>query len=123
MTEHDAEHQALESAVRVLVNICHRKAKRRGWWDKERPVPEMLCLIHSEISEALEGYRTDADDRHLPQYASLTVELADAIIRICDLAGGLRLPLDYALADKLDFNDKREDHDPVNRAKAGGKKF
>jgi len=103
--------------------ICHNLARAAGWWDKERPVAECLCLIHSEISEALEGYRTDKVDDHLPDHQSLTVELADAIIRICDLAGGLNLPIGEALAEKLCYNQMRADHKRENRAKPGGKKI
>lgn len=106
-----------------LTDWCHKLAKAAGWWDKERPVAECLCLIHSEISEALEGYRTDAMDSHLPHLDSITVELADAVIRICDLAGGLNLPLGQALAEKLCYNQMREDHKRENRAKPGGKKI
>lgn len=44
-------------------NRCHNMAKEKGWYNKgERNIPELLCLIHSEISEALEEYRnTDPD--------------------------------------------------------------
>jgi hypothetical protein len=36
---------------------CHYLAKEKGFWPEgeQRNVPEMLALIHSEISEALEG--------------------------------------------------------------------
>jgi hypothetical protein len=51
----------------------------------------MLCLIHSEISEAMEGARKGIMDDHLPNRPMEEVELADAIIRICDYAGGFGL--------------------------------
>lgn len=109
----------------ALVNQCHDLAYAAGWWNnsKQRNIAEALCLIHSEISEALEGYRKDKKDEHLPHHQSITVELADAIIRICDLAGGLELPLGKALAEKLCYNQVRLDHKLSERAKVGGKKF
>ena len=121
-----ADYQILAHSVEIVTTMCHGLSNAAGWWPQnklERNVPEALCLIHSEISEALEGFRKDKADEHLDHHASLTVELADAIIRICDLAGGLDLPLGKALAEKLCYNQIRMDHKLSERAKAGGKKF
>lgn len=116
-------YNALSLYAEELVQMCHALAKFNNWWDKERNVGEMLCLIHSEISEAMEGYRKDKMDEHLPHHKSITVELADALIRICDLAGGLELPLATAFAEKLCFNQERADHKISHRMATGGKKF
>lgn len=89
----------------------------------KRNVPECLCLIHSEISEALEGYRKDQMDDHLPHRKMIEVELADALIRIFDLGGALDLDLGGAFAEKFHYNQTRSDHKVENRAKSGGKKF
>lgn len=35
----------------------HANADEHGWWDEERSSGEILALIHSEWSEALEEYR------------------------------------------------------------------
>lgn len=113
---------------------CHGRAYKAGWWKnletgedlKETQnfsVPEKLCLIHSEVSEALEGYRKGLPDDHLSHRPSIEVELADAIIRICDLAGGLNLDLEGALWEKLEYNANRADHKISNRISDGGKKF
>lgn len=117
-------------AVRKLTAACHNRAYNNGWWTDlytgehfKRPVPELLCLIHSEISEALEGYRKNAMDDKLPNRRMLEVELADAVIRIADMAGGLGLDLAGALIEKLAYNDEREDHKIENRIKKGGKKI
>lgn len=53
----------------------------------------------------------------------LEVELADAVIRIFDTAGGLGLDLPGALAEKLAYNARRQDHKPDARKAEGGKKF
>ena len=112
-----------EVDLNCLVYKCHKQAKNMGWWDKPRPVPELLCLIHSEISEAMEGYRKDQMDDHLPHRKMLEVELADALIRILDMAGGLELDLGAAVKEKMNYNLTRADHQPENRAKPGGKRI
>ena len=121
ITTHDYLHAARE--IRKLVELCHGSAKAAHWWDKERNVPEMLCLIHSEISEAMEGYRKDRWDEHLPKRKSIEVELADALVRIFDLAGGLNLSLGEAFAEKICYNQDRRDHTLKERMAAGGKRF
>lgn len=114
----------------VLVPDAHGASKRAGWYtDLEtgeplaRNVPEMLCLIHSEISEAMEGYRKQLADDHLPYRPMVEVELADALIRIFDLAGYLNLDLGAAYVEKRAYNDRRADHKLEARRAIGGKRF
>lgn len=108
--------------------LCHALAKNSGWWigvdvfDKN-VIGTKLCLVHSEISEALEGVRKDRIDDHLKNRSQVEVELADAIIRIFDLAGAMRLDLAGAIIEKLAYNQQRADHKPENRAADGGKKI
>ena len=82
-----------------------------------------LCLIHSEVSEAMEGQRKDLMDEKLPHRKALEVELADAIIRIFDLAGYMEMDIIGAVKEKLLFNQGRADHKKENREAEGGKKF
>lgn len=68
-----------------------------------------LALIHAEVSEALEALRKDGEqDKHLPMYPAYSVELADIVIRVFDLAGWEGIPLGDVINAKLAFNKDRE---------------
>ena len=108
--------------------LCHQLAKHSGWWEgvditDKNVIGTKLCLVHSEVSEALEGVRKDKMDDHLKDRPQVEVELADAIIRIFDLAGAMKLDLASAIIEKLAYNQQRADHKPENRAADGGKKI
>lgn len=120
----------LADAVNLLVDACHGASVKGGWWhDLETGEPlqrnklEMIALIHSEVSEAVEGVRKGINDDHLPDYPMEDVEMADALIRIFDYIGGHNLETAKALVDKLAYNANRADHKPENRIKDGGKKL
>lgn len=82
-----------------------------------------MALIHSEISEAFEGFFNSAKDDHLPTREAAEVELADAFIRIMDLAEKMGFDLMSAINEKQEYNKTRKDHDPEARSKIGGKQF
>lgn len=82
-----------------------------------------IALIHSETSEALEGYRSDKMDDKLPHRQMIEVELADVIIRVGDLATCLNLDVVGAIAEKFEVNRVRPDHKLEARRAKGGKKF
>jgi NTP pyrophosphatase (non-canonical NTP hydrolase) len=78
-------------------DMCHGLMVEKGFWDKERNVPEMLALIHSEVSEALEAHRRS-------NYIGFAEELADIVYRVLDMAGGLGVDLEQELENKHDKN-------------------
>lgn len=66
-----------------------------------------ISLMHSELSEGLEGDRKDLMDDHLPHLPSREVELADALIRILDAAGAYKIDIARAVEEKLNYNRTR----------------
>lgn len=119
--------------VESLVFACHGAAVKAGWWGgedgKNDPRTNPLCfsnklmLTVSELAEAMEGDRKSKLDDHLTHRPMREVELADALIRIFDLAGAFNLDVAGALVEKLAYNAQRADHKPEARAADGGKKY
>jgi NTP pyrophosphatase (non-canonical NTP hydrolase) len=99
------------------------------WWKDEhgnsiqRNKGELFMLMVSEIAEAMEGERKDLMDDKLPHRKMAEVELADALIRIFDYAGGFGYDLEGAYQEKRVYNAQRQDHTHEARALADGKKW
>lgn len=144
----EVDHQAHSAAVagRTLQDACHGAAHAAGWWmhkktgydlkrvirRPEGPLEELLagaligqklCLIHSEVSEGMEGARKNLPDDKLPHRPMMEVELADAVIRAFDLAGAMGFDLGGAIAEKMAYNQVRPDHKPEARDGVNGKTF
>ncbi len=115
-------------ALRRMQKSIHFYNKK--WWQDlvtREPITrnhgELLMLIVSELAEAMEGDRKGLMDDKLPHRKMLEVELADAVIRIFDMAEGLKLDLSGAIHEKMLFNSIRTDHSREARLAEGGKKY
>lgn len=67
-----------------ISKIVHQNNIDAGWWKTDRPFSLFSNLIHTEISEAVEGDRKSLKDDHLTQYDMTLAELSDTAIRIMD---------------------------------------
>ena len=92
-----------------LVAICNGTARAKGFWDEPRRPAEMNMLQVTELAECTEWHRKgNPRSDHIPDFSGMEEELADCIIRICDMAGGLGFNLPAALIAKLQYNQNRE---------------
>jgi NTP pyrophosphatase (non-canonical NTP hydrolase) len=99
-----------------IQSYVHDNALAHGWWDDPRNDGELIALMHSELSEALEGLRNGyKPSDHIPDFSFVEEELADCIIRIMDFAQARGLRVDEALIAKHLFN--------IGRPHKHGKKF
>jgi len=146
--------QKITIAAGAFTSLCYAIHEfNTQWWQdpgtgqpKDRNVGEMIALMHSELSEALEAHRKDLMDDKLPMYHGIDVELIDCIIRCMDLlgarykarkeaeasmrqtvVGGQFIPEAYTpgdvLYDKCHYNARRVDHKPAHRLSEHGKKY
>lgn len=112
-----------------LSGRINRQSKEMGFWEDVEPLRKdvaeegmdidvfermvlradagRLALIITEISEAIDGLRKPGQSPKIPAFSILEEELADALIRILDYAGGEGLQLGRAVAAKLEYNQSR----------------
>lgn len=83
------------NAMAARIHRLHRK-----WWldistglPVKRNKEELIMLVVTELSEAVEGIRRNLMDDKLPHRRMEEVEMADAYIRLMDYAGGFNLEL------------------------------
>jgi NTP pyrophosphatase (non-canonical NTP hydrolase) len=92
----------MPKTIREWQKEVHDNSVKHGFWEGKgwSDVPEKLCLIHSEVSEALEAFRKGDN-------VNFAEELADTAIRVFDLAEHFGIDLDSEIGEKHAVNLKR----------------
>lgn len=124
------DEQIAYDGIRYMQALAHQTASDAGWYRDpqtgetiKRNFGEVVALMHSELSEALEADRKGLKDDKLPHRDGREVEFADCIIRILDTAEYLGLDVAGAMIEKNRFNKQRADHKLANRAASDGKRY
>lgn len=119
--------------IKETAKEIHQIARDKGFYDKERNFGEMLMLVVSELSEALEAHRNgkplgndcynfldEYDDTLIEEEESgfhddylqyvkgcVAEEIADAVIRLFDIAEYLNMDIEWHIRAKIGFNKTR----------------
>lgn len=119
-----------KETLNELAKKIHENAKNKGFHEGKKNLGEMLCLVHSEVSEALEADRknnyflnsiwdikqinnTPSDEFFKSDYKSFVkdsfeAELADIIIRVLDICAMLNIDIDSFVKANMRNNTLRE---------------
>ncbi|GGF77390.1 hypothetical protein GCM10010912_23090 [Paenibacillus albidus] len=118
----------MSKSINELVKEAHENAVNKGWWNEDRSFGEVIALIHSEASEALEDYRngkwpdeewytkngeiirffSDIEGQDATwKPCGIPSELADIVIRVFDACGRYGIDLERAILEKMAYNATR----------------
>lgn len=91
-----------------MAMVVHQNNIEKGWWEKDRNDLELVCLMHTELSEAAEALRHgNPPDSHIPEFKGTEAEYADTVIRIMDHARARGWDIGRAIVAKVAYNKTR----------------
>ena len=101
--------------INEISSLVHKTAVAHGWWDgDDRNFGELIALMHSELSEALEEWRSGHalieiyyNDDNSAKPEGIPIEFADLAIRLFDTCEHYGIDLEAAIVIKAEFNEYR----------------
>lgn len=106
MADHEEHHYG---NLNNLASRIHDNAIAHGFWEQRRNFGEMMALIHSEVSEALECHRNNEAPIHYEagKPEGSAAELIDVMIRALDVLHSQGVDIDAIMHDKVVYNETR----------------
>ena len=90
----------MKKSLNELRDEAWANAEAHGFHEEPINFAERLMLVVSELAEALEAHELHLQGR-------VEDEIADALIRILDLAGIYKVDLEFHVAAKMQYNEGR----------------
>lgn len=99
--------------IRNLVKRSGETARNKGFHDEPRSFGDIIALIHSEASEALEADRENLGKKEIYftedwKAYGVPIEMADILIRVFDVCWFYSIDLEEALSLKMRENEHRD---------------